>query len=110
VKVLSSLRKQKGVTQQAVADYLGITQQAYANYESNKRQADNITLAKLADFFNVSTDYLLGRTESPMPAQEPSEDDALRAEVLDLMADLSDQDFQRVLDFVAGLKAARAKE
>lgn len=64
---LKELRMQKGCNQTDVAKVLGITQQAYANYETEKRQPDNETLSKLADFFNVSVDYLLGRTDASSP-------------------------------------------
>ena len=67
--LLSKLRKTKNCTQLQLAEYLGISRQAYANYESGKREPDYATLSKLADYFNVSTDYLLGRTTkgSPIP-------------------------------------------
>jgi len=42
---------------------LGITRPAYTAYEMGKRQPDYETLIKLADYFNVTVDYLLGRTE-----------------------------------------------
>ena len=107
---IRALRKEKNWSQSELADFLHVHQTAISQWEKSKTEPDKSNLLALSELFGVSTDYLLGRTESPMPTQEPTEDDALRAEVLDLMADLSDQDFQRVLDFVAGLKAARAKE
>ncbi len=64
--ILKRLRQEKGLTQSSVAEQLGVTQQAYANYESGKRQPDNTTLKKIADYFNVTVDYLLGR-EIPEP-------------------------------------------
>ena len=60
---LKSLRTQHHKTQQEMADVLGISRQGYAKYENNLGEPDNSTLAKLADFFEVSTDYLLGRTD-----------------------------------------------
>lgn len=61
---LKSLRKQHRKTQQDMADYLGISRQGYAKYENDLGEPDNSTLAKLADFFEVSTDYLLGRSNT----------------------------------------------
>lgn len=58
---LKSLRTQHKKTQQEMADVLGISRQGYAKYENNLGEPDNSTLAKLADYFEVSTDYLLGR-------------------------------------------------
>ena len=60
--VLLNLRKQAGVTQQALADYLGISRQAYANYENGNRSPDYQTLKKLSSYFSVSVDYLLGNS------------------------------------------------
>jgi transcriptional regulator with XRE-family HTH domain len=62
---LSKLRKENKKTQQQVADYLKITRPAYTAYEGGNRQPDYDTLQKLADYFNTTTDYLLGRVEDP---------------------------------------------
>lgn len=76
---LRELRKKENRTQQYLATYLGITQQAYAAYENNKAQPPLDIMQKLATFFDVSIDYLLGRTETPrlhdsngIPCPEPT--------------------------------------
>ncbi|WP_077247390.1 helix-turn-helix domain-containing protein [Pseudobacillus wudalianchiensis] len=61
---LISLRKEKKRTQQEVADFLGITRPAYTAYERGTRQPDYELLRKLADYYDVSTDFLLGRTNN----------------------------------------------
>lgn len=61
---LYELRKSKGLTQSDMAKLLKITPQAYSLYETNKNNISNETLCILADFFEVSTDYLLGRQEA----------------------------------------------
>lgn len=58
--ILRQLRNEKGVSQQVVADYLNITKQAYSLYELGKREPDFETLLKLGEYFDVSTDYILG--------------------------------------------------
>ncbi|SDI17826.1 DNA-binding transcriptional regulator, XRE-family HTH domain [Alteribacillus persepolensis] len=60
---LVKLRKNNKKTQQDMADILGITRPAYTAYERGTRNPDYETLQKIADFFDVSTDYLLGRTD-----------------------------------------------
>lgn len=61
-KRLSVLREQKGWTKTYVAKQIGLTSmQTYANYEYGRREPDFETTKKLANLFNVSTDYLLGR-------------------------------------------------
>lgn len=62
---LRILRNKKGVTQQQVADGLGITETGYRNYEQGRRTPHFDILPAIADFFNVSADYLLGRTDNP---------------------------------------------
>ena len=59
--ILLQLRKSKKLSQQAVADLLGISATAYQNYEYGKTELNYTGLRKLADFYGVSTDYLLGR-------------------------------------------------
>ena len=65
---LKELRKQMGKTQADIARYLGISYQAYAHYESGRRDPDPHSLNKLADYFGVTVDYLLGRKE-PDPSK-----------------------------------------
>ncbi len=60
---LSAMRAKNRWTQQDVANKVGISRGTYAHYEINKREPDNATLIKLATLFEVSLDYLLGRTD-----------------------------------------------
>ncbi|MBP3950301.1 helix-turn-helix domain-containing protein [Bacillus suaedae] len=62
---LSALRKNRNLTQADQAKVLGIARTTYAMYEQGNREPDYDTLKKLADFFDVDTDYLLGRTDKP---------------------------------------------
>ena len=58
---LKAVRNQKKVTQKEAADALGISPNTYKNYEQGMREPNNEMLCKLADYFQVTTDYLLGR-------------------------------------------------
>lgn len=62
---LQQLRKEKGITQLKLAMDLGMSQNTISRYESEKREADYRTLILFADYFHVSVDYLLGRTDNP---------------------------------------------
>lgn len=62
---LKQLRTEKNLTQKDMAIYLGIATNAYQNYEYNKREMNIKTLTTLADFFDVSIDYLIGRSDDP---------------------------------------------
>lgn len=58
---IRELRKEKKLTMKKLGQYIGVAESTISLYENNKREPDNETLKKFADFFNVSTDYLLGR-------------------------------------------------
>lgn len=62
---LKELRKKRGISQLKLAMDLNMNQNSISRYESGVRQADYSTLIKFADYFNVSIDYLLERTEKP---------------------------------------------
>lgn len=57
------LRKERKLTQKDVAAHLGITVRTYQYYEGDDHRPDLETIVALADFYNVTTDYLLGRTD-----------------------------------------------
>lgn len=56
---LAQMRAKKKYTQQRVADHLGISRGAYANYEVGSREPDADTLSRLAELYEVSTDWLI---------------------------------------------------
>lgn len=60
--VLRLLRNEKKMSQQELADALGVSKSAVNMYERGERQPNFETLEVIADYFNVDTDYLLGRT------------------------------------------------
>ena len=62
---LKELRKSRGISQLKLAMDLDMNQNSISRYESGARQADYATLIKFADYFNVSIDYLLCRTDKP---------------------------------------------
>lgn len=60
---LKELREDQGMTQEKIADKLNISRSMLSNYETGKFEPNLETLILIADFFNVSLDYLLGRTK-----------------------------------------------
>lgn len=59
---LKELRKSKGISQQQLADVILVSQQSVNKYENHNVEPDIETLIKIAEFFEVSVDYLIGRT------------------------------------------------
>ena len=64
-KRLTELRNAKGLAQKDIAEFLGFTKSAYGFYEQNRREPSPEIIKKLADYFDVSADYLLGRINKP---------------------------------------------
>lgn len=60
---IRSLREDADLTQQKVGEAINVPQRTYAYYESGQRMIPPAVLCALADFYDVSVDYLLGRTE-----------------------------------------------
>ncbi|MBQ7383987.1 MAG: helix-turn-helix transcriptional regulator [Clostridia bacterium] len=60
---LKELRKERKISQLKLALDLNMNQNTISRYENMEREADYETLVKFADYFGVSVDYLLGRTE-----------------------------------------------
>ncbi len=102
---LSILRKSKGLTQKEIAEHIGVSRQAYANYESGNREPDFKTLLKLAEYLDVSTDYLLGETDEikeKTPAEVSEQD--LKVALFGGDREVSEEMWNEVLDYAKYLK------
>ena len=62
---LKEARKRKNFKQREMAEHLGMTERSFQQYEGGKRRPDYETLVAIADHLDVTTDYLLGRTDEP---------------------------------------------
>ena len=62
-KKIKELREIKQITQEELAKYLGVAPQTVYKYEKEINEPDLKTTSKIAEYFNVTTDYLLGRTD-----------------------------------------------
>lgn len=76
---LKTLRNEKKLTQKQLAEKINVTHVSISGYESGNRSPDTDTLQRLADFFEVSTDYLLGRTDSPALTPHEKDEAAFQA-------------------------------
>lgn len=105
---LKELRKSKNITMKKLGEKIGVAESTISLYENGKRQPDYDTLTKIADFFGVSVDELLGRvpttdTSSPLDAELEGIDFALYGEV----KELTDDEKEDVLKFIQFTKSKR---
>lgn len=107
---LKYLRTQKKLTQKQLAEKINVTHVSISGYESGNRSPDTDTLQRLADFFEVSTDYLLGRSDTPTTPNGISKEDYAnlseeQKEVLDFFLSLDDLAFkEKPADILAALE------
>lgn len=113
---LKDLRKGKGLTQTEVARYIGISQNNYSYWENGKVKIDNESIQKLADYFEVSVDYLLGRNEKSSPAQQESKGIVIPEKYKDVAVafhggadDLTQEDIDSIVEFIEFKKNQKKK-
>ncbi|MBM7623658.1 helix-turn-helix domain-containing protein [Sporohalobacter salinus] len=80
---IKKLRKEKNISQRKLAKILGLSPSTIAMYETEKRKPDSETLQKIADFFDVSVDYLLGRTDQRQSNNENKKADKIKQALSD---------------------------
>lgn len=113
---LKSLRKSKGLTQSELAHIIGISQNNYSYWENGKVKIDNASLQKLADFFNVSIDYILGREEKPSSSSQPDTPLTIPEKYRDVLIacnegadDLTQEDIDAIVRFIEFTKNSKKK-
>ena len=107
---IRSARKAKGLTMKELGQLIGVSESAISMYETFKREPDNATLVKIANILGVSVDYLLCQTDDPEEKKEAQQSEIPGLpddDLIQIIANLTQHDVQRVRDFVEGLKAAR---
>ena len=65
IRRLRDLREDHDKSQKAIAEYLNMHRSVYRRYESGERETPSWVIVKLAQYYRVSTDYLLGLTDEP---------------------------------------------
>ena len=96
---LKQLRIEKNIKQQDLAKALNVTKQSVSNWENNKRLPDINTLIQLADFYNCSLDYLVGRD---------LKEDNLKT-INTLVSDLGPSSYDEVISILNILKKTKEK-
>lgn len=105
---LQQLRKSRGLTQDDLAEILGISLSSYQKYERDAISPSYETLCKIADFYHVTTDYLLGREPAtdPFDMLQLPED---QKSVMDRFASFPDDVRTIILDAIKELAEAAKK-
>ena len=106
---IKELREAHKLSQIALAIDLHVTQPTISGWENGTKKMSNKSAAQVADYFNVSMDYLLGRSDSQdIEKKQPTvDDDGLRAWAIERVSGLSDPALERVRDFLTGLEAGQ---
>lgn len=106
---MRKLMEDKGVTQNALADYIGKTRQAVSYYCDGSSSPDWETLAKIAEFFDVSTDYLVGRTDEPSRAPCAVDQLGLSPDIVNwITTENSDPDIKRSINAIFRIPSFRS--
>ena len=105
---LKELIKVKSLTQKKIANDLDLSVQRFNFYVNGKREPDFNIVCRIADYFNVSTDYLLGHSDNAYMLREGSENyitsNPLLSKLLSEAGELQDSDLTKTIEYVQLLK------
>ena len=112
MKRIRDLRKRKKLTMKQLGQVIGVAESTISLYESGKRQPDNDTLQKFADYFDVSVDYLLGRTDdiNQKTGEENITFDDFTYAMYNESKELTDEDKQALLGMARLLKKKKESQ
>lgn len=99
-QTLTELRKQRKLTQAEMAKILGVARTTYSSYEQGRRKPDDEIQKKIADYFEVSLDYLHGRNNSSNN-RKSTKAELVAAHIDD---DVSDDGMNEILNFIDYIK------
>lgn len=105
--ILFQLRAERGIYQKQLAEYLSVSIGTISNYENGVHSPDLNTLCRIAEYFNVSADYLLGLTDNPMPIDSLNiklPDGYTVGSVLNVILDLSQSSRQKLAKYLSMIK------
>ena len=104
---LKELREKAGYSQQSFADAFGTKQSTVGGWESGAREPKLEVMQKLADFFDVSVDYLIGRDNTPKPRKEAEQKKEISDEDIKFAlfgGDVTDEAYEDVKRFAQFIK------
>ena len=104
---LKNLRKNANLSQVEFAKKFNIANGTVGNWESGKRQPDQEMLTKIADYFDVSVDYLLGRTNTPKPTPLDEQLSGVDFAMWNEAKDMTDAEKQDIVNYMKFKKTQR---
>lgn len=110
---ITQLRLDRGIYQKQLADYLQVSVATISNYENGRHIPDPNTLCKIADFFGVTTDYLLGRTlyrYDPQFLKRPFTKNYTIADLVNTSLELSPKSKLALAEYVKLLKLKESSD
>lgn len=100
---LKALRESRKITQTQLGEHIGAKKSAISLWESGKRQPDQETLVRLANFFEVTIDYLLGRDDS-VPIENTPTDDPLTEQIMAKARLMNEEELLQLLRIMDAVK------
>lgn len=107
---LKKLRLEKGITQEKLGNIIGVSDRVIGYYEADNRfPKDDTLLNKIADYFEVSLDYLLGRIDTPNIINEPIAIAASTKDGIDL-SEIDEEDKKTIINIYNMIKNKNKKD
>ena len=97
-KILETMKEQR-VSQQEICQYLNLTKQTFSDWKSGKSESYLKYLPQIAEYLDVSVDYLLGKTPSPERENIPEDEKRLR----ELLSQMSEEQLQTALKIISAI-------
>jgi transcriptional regulator with XRE-family HTH domain len=99
---LKQLRNSRNLSQDALAKKIGTAQQTYGHWETGRTEPDHATLIRIADFFGVSIDYLLGREATPTSNMQKTNLSPEDLDLIELVRDIKKlpEDYRKIVDTI----------
>ena len=107
-EILAKLRKERNLGQKELAAFLSLSTGTISNYENGVHSPDLNTLCKLAEYFGVTTDYLLNRTDSrhdPKKMSQRLSRDYTLSDVVDVVLSCSESSVDHLMEYALFLRA-----
>ena len=112
-EILTSLREERGIYQKELAAQLKVSIGTISNYENNIHFPDQEALVQLADYFDVTIDYLLGHTSyryNPETLNQSLSDDLTVADLVNIVLKFTPQNRASLLDYIELLQLRQKAE